>query len=94
MTISFDDAIDQICKLQGLYANIEEPGKHLVMNRMFMKNIEGFIIKMEESYYKKIIQRKPVTQLKNNQEQEIERTYNTMSAFLPFIIAYNINQTN
>ena len=91
MAVSLEDAVEQIYRLQGLYDDIEDPNKKLVMNRMFMKNLEGFITKMEESYYKKIIQRKPVTQLKNNQEQEIERTYNTMNAFLPFIIAYNMN---
>jgi len=90
MAVSLEDAVEQIYRLQGLYDDIEDPNKKLVMNRMFMKNLEGFITKMEESYYKKIIQRKPVTQLKNNQEQEIERTYNTMNAFLPFIIAYNM----
>jgi len=40
---------------------------------------------------KKIIMDKSITQLKNNQELEIHRTYNTMNAFLPFIIAYNLN---
>tara|TARA_B110000977_G_C10619430_1_gene315565 strand:+ start:207 stop:518 length:312 start_codon:yes stop_codon:yes gene_type:complete len=91
MVESIEDAVEQIYRLQGLYDGIEDPSKKIVMNRMFVKNIEGFITKMEESYYKKIIQRKTVTQLKNNQEKEMERTYNTMNAFLPFIIAYNMN---
>jgi hypothetical protein len=92
MANSIEDAVAQIYRLQELYETIEDNNKKVVMNRMFMKDIEGFITKMEESYYKKIIQRKTVTQLKNNQELEIERTYNTMNAFLPFIIAYNMNE--
>lgn len=91
MAGSIEDAVEQIYRLHGLYDSIEDDDKRLVMCRMFMKHVEGFISRMEESYFKKIIQRKSVTKLKNNQEIEIERTYNTMNAFLPFIIAYNMN---
>lgn len=91
MAVSIEDAVEQIYRLHELYDSIEDDDKRLVMCRMFMKHLERFINKMEESYFKKVIQRKPLTQLKNNQEKEIERTYNTMNAFLPFIIAYNMN---
>lgn len=91
MTVSIEDAVEQIYRLHELYGSIEDDDKRLVMCRMFMKHLDVFINKMEESYFKKVIQRKPLTQLKNNQEKEIERTYNTMNAFLPFIIAYNMN---
>lgn len=91
MAGSIEDSVKQIYRLHELYDSIDDDDKRLVMCRMFIKHLEGFINKMEESYYKKIILRKPITKLKNNQEIEIERTYNTMNAFLPFIIAYNMN---
>lgn len=90
---SFDDVVDNIRGLKTLFDEIENEQKKLVLNRMFMKHIENFMNKMEEVYYNKIIMNKSVTRLKNNQEMEIYRTYNTMNAFLPFIIAYNLNNT-
>jgi hypothetical protein len=91
MSGSIEDTVEQIYRLHGLYESIEDDDKRLVMCRMFMKHVESFINNMEDSYYKKIIKRKPITQLKKYQEIEIERTNNTMNAFLPFIIAYNMN---
>ena len=88
---TFDDVLENIQNLKTLFDNIENPDKKLVLNRMFMKHIENFVNKMEELYYKKIIMDKSITRLKNNQEVDIYKTYNTMNAFLPFIIAYNIN---
>lgn len=88
---TFNDIVENIHNLKYLFDNIENPRKKLVLNRLFMKHIEIFVHKMEEVYYKKIIMDKSITQLKNNQELEIHRTYNTMNAFLPFIIAYNLN---
>lgn len=88
---TFNDIIESIHNLKHLFDNIENPQKKTVLNRMFMKHIENFVNKMEEVYYKKIIMDKSVARLKNNQEVEIQRTYNTMNAFLPFIIAYNLN---
>jgi hypothetical protein len=91
-TDNFEHVIDEIRELKCLYDSIVDDDKKVVMNRMFSKHIEGFIHKMEESYYKKIIQKKTMTQLKTCQEIEIERSYNTMQAFLPFVIAHSISQ--
>jgi len=88
---TFNDVLENIHNLKHLFDNIENLDKKLVLNRMFMKHIENFVNRMEEVYYKKIIMDKSVTRLKNYQEVEIHRTYNTMNAFLPFIIAYNLN---
>lgn len=90
---TFNDVLENIHNLKHLFDNIENPQKKLVLNRMFMKHIESFVNRMEEIYYKKIIMDKSVMRLKNNQEVEIHRTYNTMNAFLPFIIAYNLNNS-
>ena len=89
---SFNDVMDNVQRLKTLFDDIEDEHKKLVLNRMFMKHIENFVNKMEEVYYNKILLNKSVTKLKNYQEIEIHRTYNTMNAFLPFIVAYNLNQ--
>jgi uncharacterized protein Yka (UPF0111/DUF47 family) len=91
-SIKITNVVEQIYELHELYNSIENDDKRLVMCRMFMKHMESFIDKMEESYFKKIIQKKPITQLKNYQEIQIQQTYNTMNVFLPFMIAYNINR--
>lgn len=88
---TFNDVMENIHNIKHLFDNIENPDKKLVLNRMFMKHIESFVNRMEEAYYKKIIMDKSVKRLKNNQEVEIQKTFNTMNAFLPFIIAYNLN---
>lgn len=91
---SFEDVIENINNLKNLFDSIEDGDKKTVLNRMFMKNIEGFVNKMEEVYYKKIIRNKSITRLKTYQEIEIERTHKTMHQFLPFIVAYNLGQSN
>ena len=89
--MDIETAIEDIYKLHELYDSIENTDKKKVMNTMFLDNITKFTQKMEESYYKKIIKNRSVTQLKNSHALEIERTQNTMNAFLPFIVAYNMN---
>lgn len=91
---SYEEVIQNINELKTLFDSIQDESKKLVLNRMFMKNMEGFFNKMEEVYYKKILCNKSITKLKNNQEIEIERTYKTMNQFLPFIVAYNMGQSH
>jgi hypothetical protein len=87
---SFNDVIENIYNLRHLFDNVQCERKRMVMTRMFMKHLEAFVNKMEETYYKKVIRNKSVSRLKSYQEIEIERTYKTMDVFLPFIIAYQL----
>mgnify|MGYP001460186641 CR=1 FL=1 len=87
---SFNDVIENIYNLRHLFDSVQCENKRQVMTRMFMKHLEAFVLRMEETYYKKVIRNKSISRLKSNQEKEIEKTYKTMSAFLPFIIAYQL----
>lgn len=88
---SFNDVIENIYNLKHLFDNVESESKRKVMTRMFMKHLEAFVNKMEETYYKKVIRNKSIARLKSYQEKEIERTFKTMDVFLPFIIAYQLS---
>lgn len=87
--MTFEDIIENIEKIKCLFEKIPSNEKRLALNRYFHKHLEGFVIKMEEAYYKKIILNRSVKRILSSQEAEIEKTYNTMQAFLPFLIAFN-----
>lgn len=92
MSSEFNDIIEHICSLKTLYSNIEDVQKKTVLNRFFNKHLENFVHRMEEAYYKKVVLKRGVKRLSSYQEIEIKRTYDTLEAFLPFIIAYNIQK--
>ncbi len=87
---AFNDTIENIYNLKHLFDSVQCLNKRKVMTRMFMRHLEGFVNKMEDTYYKKVIKNKSITRLKTCQEKDIERTYKTMEAFLPFMIAYQL----
>ena len=92
MSAEFNDTVEHICSLKSLFNNIDDFEKRTVLNRFFDKHLESFVHRIEEVYYKKIVLKRGVKQLSNHQELEIQRTYNTLEAFLPFIVAYNIQK--
>lgn len=87
---SFNDTIENIYNLKHMFDNVQCSNKRKVMTRMFMRHLEAFVNKMEDTYFKKVIKNRSIARLQTNQEKDIERTHRTMEAFLPFMIAYQL----
>lgn len=88
-----EDVIDKICSLQKLFDEIPIESKRIVLQKSFKRNLDSFIFKMEEMYYKKIILNRSVKRLNHCHAREIENTFNTLHAFMPLMVAYSTMST-
>lgn len=84
----FEDLLNEIHALKTLFDNINCDHKKLILSKIFENNLEKFVHKMEETYYKKIILKKPIHALKSNLEQDIQRNIETMNLFIPFAMHF------
>jgi uncharacterized protein YjcR len=86
----FDEAIVTINSLNNLFDKIESAKKREIMKTMLLKSLEKVIFKTEETYYKKIIQKKSMSVLENKHDIEIKNSYCAIDAFLSFAIAFSL----
>jgi len=65
--------------------------KKEVVFRKFYTELDYFIDKLEEIYYKYYIKKRPIKKLETEVERDIAVARNTMNAFLPYMLMYNMN---
>ena len=83
------DVIDKIRSLHHLFNDIPIESKRAVLLKSFNRNLDNFIFKMEEMYYKKIVLNRSVKRLDQCHAKEIRDTFNTLHAFMPLMVAYS-----
>jgi len=84
----FGDVVETICSLRKLIDDIPIESKRVVLQKSFKRHIENFVFRMEEMYYKKIVLNRSITRLNTAHEKDIQQTFNTLSAFMPLMVAY------
>lgn len=84
-----DELLMKIQSLGEMFDTIPCDSKRSVLQRSFQRHLNRFVFKMEDMYYKKIIQNKSVKRIQSSQEKDIEQTFKTLEAFLPMMIAYS-----
>ena len=91
-----DSKIQEIVALFALLANIETrtismKRRQQVVMRKFNIELDFFIDRLEDIYYRYFIKNKSIKKLETDLERDIATTKNTMNMFLPYMLLYNMN---
>lgn len=68
----------------------DQNSKKKRLHNSFVRDINNLISKYEYMYYKYVIGRKKIGNLKNEDEKHIAIVQKSMEAFFPYILAHNI----
>jgi len=91
-----ESKVQEIVALFALLANIETKTiamkrRKQVVWRKFNIELDFFIDRLEDIYYKYFIKNKSIKKLETDLERDIAATKNTMNMFLPYMLLYNMN---
>ena len=86
--------VDELRDIEELLTSGGVNAKKKRLHRRFMEDLRHLISKYEYMYNKYVLGNRKLKAIASEKERDIAIVQRTMSAFFPYIIAYNLVQIN
>lgn len=88
--IEIDNKIDEIKNLYMLIQSVKTKKREVLEKKLEME-LDFFIDRIEDYYYKYVIKNKKIDKLKNDMERTIYNSKNMLDKFMPYMLLYSVN---
>lgn len=88
--IEIDNKIDEIKNLYMLIQSVKTKKREVLEKKLEME-LDFFIDRIEDYYYKYVIKNKKIDKLKNDIERTIYNSKNMLDKFMPYMLLYSVN---
>ena len=91
---NLESRLNDIRNLFQIINNVKNEKKKFILKHKMQTELDFMIDRIEEYYYKYVLKNKKEDKIKNETDKLIYKSRKTMDMFLPYILLYNINESN
>ncbi|MBG30896.1 MAG: hypothetical protein CMI31_12980 [Opitutae bacterium] len=91
---NLESRLSDIRNLYQIINNVKNEKKKFLLKHKMQTEMDFMIDRIEEYYYKYVLKNKKEDKIKNETEKLIYKSRKTMDMFLPYILLYNITESN
>tara|TARA_B100000029_G_C16927828_1_gene723843 strand:+ start:115 stop:429 length:315 start_codon:yes stop_codon:yes gene_type:complete len=91
---NLESRLNDIRNLYQIINNVKNEKKKFLLKHKMQTEMDFMIDRIEEYYYKYVLKNKKEDKIKNETEKLIYKSRKTMDMFLPYILLYNITESN